>query len=85
MMNALHLSFDLDMFDPAFAPGVSQHEPGGLSTRQVSLVVNNQLSQVEFGKGLARNECDGSNKIVKETIGKMLLKTELEIMRHVFR
>jgi arginase family enzyme len=26
---------DLDGLDPAFAPGVSHHEPGGLSTRQV--------------------------------------------------
>ena len=26
---------DLDVLDPAFAPGVSHHEPGGMSTRQV--------------------------------------------------
>jgi agmatinase len=31
----VYLSLDLDVFDPAFAPGVSHHEPGGLSTRQV--------------------------------------------------
>lgn len=31
----LYLSLDLDGLDPAFAPGVSHHEPGGLSTRQV--------------------------------------------------
>ena len=30
----LYLSFDLDAFDPAHAPGVSHHEPGGLSVRQ---------------------------------------------------
>lgn len=30
----IYLSFDLDALDPAFAPGVSHHEPGGLSTRQ---------------------------------------------------
>jgi agmatinase len=30
----LYVSFDLDVLDPAFAPGVSHHEPGGLSTRQ---------------------------------------------------
>eukprot|EP00617_Octactis_speculum_P018206 CAMPEP_0185764568 /NCGR_PEP_ID=MMETSP1174-20130828/23526_1 /TAXON_ID=35687 /ORGANISM="Dictyocha speculum, Strain CCMP1381" /LENGTH=78 /DNA_ID=CAMNT_0028447153 /DNA_START=102 /DNA_END=338 /DNA_ORIENTATION=+ len=24
----------MDVLDPAFAPGVSHHEPGGLSTRQ---------------------------------------------------
>ncbi|MGD8597111.1 MAG: agmatinase [Anaerolineae bacterium] len=31
----LYLSLDLDVLDPAFAPGVSHHEPGGLSTREV--------------------------------------------------
>lgn len=30
----LYISFDLDALDPAFAPGVSHPEPGGLSTRE---------------------------------------------------
>lgn len=33
--NPLYLSLDMDALDPAFAPGVSHHEPGGLSTREV--------------------------------------------------
>ena len=31
----LYVSIDLDGLDPAFAPGVSHHEPGGLSVREV--------------------------------------------------
>ncbi len=31
----VYLSLDLDALDPAFAPGVSHYEPGGLSTRDV--------------------------------------------------
>ncbi len=31
----LYLSLDLDGLDPAFAPGVSHHEPGGLTSREV--------------------------------------------------
>jgi arginase len=31
----LYLSLDLDALDPAFAPGVSHPEPGGLSTREL--------------------------------------------------
>lgn len=31
----VYLSLDLDVLDPAFAPGVSHHEPGGMSTRAV--------------------------------------------------
>lgn len=36
----LYLSLDLDGLDPAFAPGVSHHEPGGFSTRQVLDVIH---------------------------------------------
>jgi agmatinase len=31
----VYLSFDMDVLDPAFAPGVSHWEPGGLSVREV--------------------------------------------------
>lgn len=31
----LYVSVDLDALDPAFAPGVSHHEPGGLTTREL--------------------------------------------------
>lgn len=31
----IYLSVDIDAFDPAYAPGVSHREPGGLSPRQV--------------------------------------------------
>lgn len=31
----LYVSIDLDVLDPAFAPGVSHHEPGGFSVREV--------------------------------------------------
>ena len=36
----LYVSIDLDGLDPAFAPGVSHHEPGGLSTRDVLSVLH---------------------------------------------
>jgi arginase family enzyme len=35
----LYLSLDMDVLDPAFAPGVSHHEPGGLSTRGVLEII----------------------------------------------
>lgn len=31
----LYVSVDIDVLDPAFAPGMSHHEPGGASTRQL--------------------------------------------------
>ena len=35
----VYLSVDLDGFDPAFAPGVSHPEPGGLSVRDVLTII----------------------------------------------
>lgn len=36
----IYLSLDLDVLDPAFAPGVSHHEPGGFSTRELIALIN---------------------------------------------
>lgn len=36
----VYVSFDLDGLDPAFAPGVSHHEPGGLSVREALAVID---------------------------------------------
>ena len=36
----LYISIDMDALDPAFAPGVSHHEPGGLSVRDILSVLH---------------------------------------------
>lgn len=35
LSSPLYISLDVDVLDPAYAPGVSHHEPGGMSTRQL--------------------------------------------------
>ncbi len=40
LQGPLYISLDIDVLDPAFAPGVSHHEPGGLSTRQLLDVIH---------------------------------------------
>jgi arginase len=35
----LYVSLDIDVLDPAFAPGISHHEPGGLSTRELIKII----------------------------------------------
>ena len=37
----LYVSLDLDVLDPAFAPGISHHEPGGLTTRELIKIIQN--------------------------------------------
>lgn len=39
----VYVSLDMDVLDPAFAPGVSHHEPGGFSTRELI----NMLQSIE--------------------------------------
>ncbi len=42
----VYISLDLDALDPAFAPGVSHHEPGGFSTRQVLSIIQNLKADI---------------------------------------
>ena len=41
LQGPLYISLDIDVLDPAFAPGVSHHEPGGLSTRELLRILQN--------------------------------------------
>jgi len=76
----LYLSFDMDALDPAFAPGVSHHEPGGFTTREVLTVIQNLRADI-VGADIVelnpRRDRDGitamaAAKILKEIIAKML-------------
>lgn len=40
LQGPLYISIDLDGFDPSVAPGVSHHEPGGLTVREVLAVLH---------------------------------------------
>jgi arginase len=39
LQGPLYISLDIDVLDPAFAPGISHHEPGGLSTRELLKII----------------------------------------------
>src|SRR5262249_31275328 len=39
LQGPLYISFDVDVLDPAFAPGISHYEPGGMSVREVLNVI----------------------------------------------
>jgi arginase family enzyme len=42
----LYVTFDMDCLDPAFAPGVSHFEPGGLSTREALSVIQSLRADI---------------------------------------
>jgi len=74
------LSFDIDVLDPAFAPGISHHEPGGMSTRDAIDFINNQEMDLvgadimEYNPNRDINGVTGMlcAKLLKEIAGKML-------------
>lgn len=79
----LYLTLDLDALDPAFAPGVSHHEPGGLSTRAVLTLIQSIQAPlvgadiVEYNPERDINGVTGMTaaKLLKEIIAKMLSQT----------
>ncbi len=46
LQGPLYISIDLDGLDPAFAPGVTHQEPGGLTTREVIAMIARCPGQV---------------------------------------
>lgn len=76
----VYISFDLDVLDPAFAPGVSHHEPGGATIRQVLNVIQHLDCQLVGADVVELNpDRDPSGisamtaaKMVKEIAAKMI-------------
>ena len=76
--NPLYISFDMDALDPAYAPGVSHHEAGGLTTRQVidmlhalkGTIVGLDVVEVNPDKDPLGITAAAAVKIIMEVIGK---------------
>jgi len=76
----LYLSIDMDVFDPAFAPGVSHPEPGGLTTRDVLGIIQDlpcPLVGADIVECNPRRDPLGitatlAAKLLKETLANML-------------
>jgi agmatinase len=76
----VYLTVDLDGLDPAFAPGVSHREPGGLATREVLDLIQElegDLVAADVVEYNPRQDIGGltalvAAKIVKEVAGRMM-------------
>ena len=76
----VYVSMDIDGLDPAFAPGVSHREPGGLSTRQVIDLFHGIEQPIVAADIVEYNpRCDVGNmtalvaaKLLKEIAGMMV-------------
>ncbi|MDX1470655.1 MAG: agmatinase [Flavobacteriaceae bacterium] len=78
--NPLYISLDIDAFDPAFAPGISHLESGGLTARDVIGLIQNLRANVFAADIVEYNPLKDINditaylaaKMYKEIIAKML-------------
>lgn len=76
----IYLSLDLDVLDPGFAPGVSHHEPGGMSTRDVIQIIHglpNSLVGADIVELNPTRDPSGitamvAAKFYRELVGRML-------------
>ena len=76
----VYISLDIDGLDPAFAPGVSHPEPGGLTTRNIINIIHSLKGDVIGGDIVEYNPIKDINdmtaitaaKLLKEIIGKIM-------------
>jgi len=76
----IYISFDMDVLDPAFAPGISHREPGGMSVREAIAhlhAINGKVAGadiVEFNPAQDSTQITAmvAAKLLKEILGKMI-------------
>jgi arginase len=76
----MYISFDVDVLDPAFAPGISHYEPGGMSVREVLNAIQGLRVPIAGADIVEYNPVRDENartafvcaKILKETAAAMI-------------
>ena len=76
----IYISFDMDVLDPAFAPGISHREPGGMSVREAlshlqaisGNIVGADLVEYNPAQDVAQLTWMVAGRVLKEILGKMI-------------
>ena len=76
----VYISFDMDVVDPAFAPGVSHREPGGMSVREAiahlhaikGSIVGADIVEYNPVQDVSGLTATVAGRILKEILGKMI-------------
>ncbi len=77
----VYITFDMDVLDPAFAPGISHREPGGMSVREAIAhlhAISGEIVGADLVEFNPVRDVDGMTatvaaKILKEILGKMIV------------
>lgn len=76
----LYISLDLDVLDPAFAPGIAHPEPGGLSVRDVVAVLQ-RLDAPVVGADLVELNPRRDASPLTSLVGAKLVKELVDLLR----
>jgi arginase len=76
----VYISFDMDVLDPAFAPGVSHREPGGMTVREAiahlhsiqGKIVGADIVEYNPAQDISGMTAVVAAKVLKEILGKMI-------------
>jgi len=76
----VYVSFDMDVLDPAFAPGISNREPGGMTVREAiahlhaieGRIVGADIVEYNPAQDISGMTATVAAKIVKEILGRMI-------------
>jgi arginase len=76
----VYVSFDMDVLDPAFAPGISHREPGGMTVREAIAhlhsiqgeIVGADIVEFNPSQDVSGVTATVGAKILKEILGKMI-------------
>ena len=76
----VYVTFDMDVLDPAFAPGISHREPGGMTVREAIALLHAIEGEIVGADLVEYNPVRDFNgvtaivaaKILKEILGKMI-------------
>jgi agmatinase len=81
VLGPLYISFDMDVLDPAFAPGISHREPGGMSVREAiehlhaieGTIVGADIVEYNPLQDVGGLTAMVAGRILKEILGKMIV------------
>jgi arginase len=76
----VYISFDMDVLDPAFAPGISHREPGGMSVREAiahlhaieGTIVGADIVEYNPVQDVSGVTATVAGRILKEILGRMI-------------
>lgn len=79
----VYLSLDIDVLDPAFAPGVSHHEPGGMATRDVLRLIQHVDANIVGADIVEFNPVRDPAGITAAVAAKLLKEIAAKMLQHV--